>query len=225
MSESLKNIIVPTVDSIEPKPGARERMLSNIRRKAAEPVSEDNSMDAALYEPFPALKNKVLRWALPVAVCLVIGFIGVVTIARPERPSGDVDGDVFTGQPADQVIPVKDISEFYEILGIRIAAPPEAKDENCYLINGNVAEISFVYRGQAFSLRASKQTDGFSGISVPETEVKIIDKENGATLMTYRSGTEINQTIRWTDGTTIYMLTVMADGHEDDLVQIYQLTK
>ena len=82
MSGSLKNEIARALDSTQPKPGAKERMLANIRQKAAETAPEVKNAKTVADERLPAAKNKVLRRVLPAAVCLVIGIIGLLTIPR-----------------------------------------------------------------------------------------------------------------------------------------------
>ena len=93
MSGSLKNEIARALDSTQPKPGAKERMLANIRQKAAETAPEVKNAKTVADERLPAAKHNVRRWGLPVAVCLLIGIIGLVTIPRFMRHGGEPVGN------------------------------------------------------------------------------------------------------------------------------------
>ena len=63
MSEKWEDRIHPSIEKIEPSDGAKERMLANIRRKAA----EQNTMQA--HEPEPKTKvlsiNTMMKWIMP----------------------------------------------------------------------------------------------------------------------------------------------------------------
>ena len=90
MSGSLRDEVARTLDSIQPKSDAKERMMVNIRQKAAETEPQGKNVGTAAFELQPA-KNKVRRWVLPVTVCLVIGIIGLLTIPRFVRRGEEPD--------------------------------------------------------------------------------------------------------------------------------------
>lgn len=99
MNETENNRIRESLEQIEPAANAKERMLANIRRKAAEQSSEnaatpgsgnlpeakpavvitEDFRDTAARKASPTRRlTAVLRWAVPAAACLIIAIVGAV---------------------------------------------------------------------------------------------------------------------------------------------------
>ena len=79
MKENRDEHIRESINKIEPAEGAKERMLANIKRKAAEQVIAENAEskpEKAKILPF----RRVMKWVMPVAACFVLAVIGVTVM-------------------------------------------------------------------------------------------------------------------------------------------------
>lgn len=209
------NKIENAIESIEPRDGAKERMLANIRRKAAEQNREMS--DTKKKAPSFA---EIAKWALPIAACLVIAVVGIKVIpplAAPEEPSGALVGSPF--------LTVSSADEFEKQLGIALDAPEGASEVQYAIIDGNIAEVYFSYGENLYSLRASEQSGDFSGLYGIEAAAEQLDSANNAVLTTIRSGDQTFLKLTWTDGKVNYILSNTDGGNEDEIKEIYGLVK
>ena len=75
MSESRNDRIREAVNKIEPAESARDRMLVNIKRKAAEQATGEDTYSIPALEKNMPLKRFV-KWLIPIAACFVIVVVG-----------------------------------------------------------------------------------------------------------------------------------------------------
>lgn len=196
------------IDGIEPENGAKERMLANIKRKAAQSVPEK--------KPLP------LKWAVPLAACLAVAsaaVIGIKTLPSLIETSNSSEY-VQNGSPFQLV---DSADEFVARLGITLDAPKGASDVQYTVIDNDTADVSFMYGGVPYTARASKQGGDFSGISGVEISVEQLDSEDNAVLTVLSSG-ETYLKLTWTDGTVSYVLTCTGDDTAG-IKEIYSLIK
>lgn len=209
------NKIKNAIESIEPRDGAKERMLANIKRKAA----EQNRKTSAAKRKSPSFAE-IAKWALPVAACLVIAAVGIKvipTLAAPEESS-----EVLVGSPFETV---NSADEFEKQLGIAIDAPMGASEVEYTIIDGNTADIHFSYGENVYSLRASGQSGDFSGLYGVKAAAEQLDSANNAVLTTIRSGDQTFLKLTWTDEKVNYILSNTDGGNEDEIKEIYGLVK
>lgn len=204
MSENMDNRIRESIESIEPREGARERMLANIRSKAEAQVKPQEKTVKTKMIPI----NKILKWALPIAACAAIVIIGVKLLPNGSTASEN-DGSVV--EIANPFEPVESASVFAEKLGIELDAPDGASNVEYTLVDGNMANIDFEYSGHFYTLRASGQSGDFSGLNGIDAGTEQIDSASNAVLTAIRSGDEIYRKIEWTDGEINYVL-INTDG-------------
>lgn len=203
------------IESIEPRDGAKERMLANIKRKAA----EQNRETSETKKKAPAFAD-IAKWALPIAACLVIAVVGIKVI--PQLAAPDEPSDVLVGSP---FVTVDSADEFEKQLGITIDAPEGASGIEYAIIDGNIAEVYFSYDEKTYSLRASGQSGDFSGLYGVEAAAEQLDSANNAVLTTIRSGDQTFLKLTWTDGKVNYILSDTDGGNEDEIKKIYGLVK
>ena len=207
MSEKWEDRIPESIEDIEPSAGAKERMLANIRRKAA----EQNAMK--VHEPAPQAKaasmNKVtstsaiLKWAMPMAACLVIA---IVQIGNP-------------------FVSVEGAQEFKTKLGIVLNAPEGAENVEYTIIDNEMANIDFNYAEHSYTLRASKQGGDFSGLYGTDAGSEQIDSSTDALLTAIRSEEEIYRKLEWTDGKIRYVLLNTDGADPEQMKEIYKKVK
>lgn len=203
------------IESIEPRGGAKERMLANIKRKAA----EQNRETSETKKKAPSFAE-IAKWALPIAACLVIAVVGIKVI--PQLAAPDEPSDVLVGSP---FVTVDSADEFEKQLGITIDAPEGASGIEYAIIDGNIAEVYFSYDEKTYSLRASGQSGDFSGLYGVEAAAEQLDSANNAVLATIRSGDQTFLKLTWTDGKVNYILSDTDGGNEDEIKKIYGLVK
>ena len=95
MSESRNDRIREAVNIIESAEGARDRMLANIKRKAAEQAAgEDTYSTPALEKTIPF--KRFVKWLIPIAACFVIVVIGT---AERQKTNNTTDPLSATANP------------------------------------------------------------------------------------------------------------------------------
>ena len=209
--DKIKNAI----DDIEPREGAKERMLENIRHKAA----ENSQKTPAVKKTAPFMK--IAKWALPIAACLVVAVTAVKLVPLLTAPPDD-DRGVMVGNP---FVTVSSANELAQRLGIEIDAPAGASKAEYAIIDGSIAEVYFSYGENAYCLRASTQSGDFSGLSGVQAAVEQLDGENSAMLATIKSGPDTFLKLTWTDGKLNYILSNRDGGSADEIRKIYGLVK
>lgn len=214
-----RDIIKNSIESIEPREGARERMLENIKQKAAQ--------ETRVVQPAPAAKGKapmfmkIAKWALPIAACLVVAVTAVKVIPiLTAPPYPDDDQGVMIGNPFE---PVNSPEEFEKRLGITLDAPEGAGEIEYSIIDDTAADIRFTFGKNAYCLRASTQSGDFSGVNGVEAASEQIDSENSAVLFTIKSGADNFLKLTWSDGKVNYILSNTDGGSADEIKRIYEL--
>lgn len=220
MSEQTNNPIRKSIDNIEPADGARERMLQNIRRKAAEQQSAEIAQKSEKPKAMPL--NRILKWALPVAACFAILLVGINVIPKLGAAPVESDESVLGGNPFAGEMSAE---ELQEKLGFSIDVPEGSENASYNVLDGNIANISFEYDGNSYTLRASKQSGDFSGINGTLIKSDKIDVANDAVLETIR-GMEYNSfKLTWTDGAVTYILMNNNGISADDITGVYEKIK
>ena len=215
MNENEKNIR-GAVDSIQPVEGAKERMLNNIKQKAAAQTEAKQNTN-------PIKISKIIRWAVPVAACFALLLVGVKTIPMlTDKPPVDTSSSGL--QDASPIMSVNSAEEITERLGIEIDAPEGAEGVFYAIIDGNIAEVQFTVDGNLYYLRASAQSGDLSGLYGKESAPEIIDSENSATISGVLCGDLSYCKIRWTDGKTNFSL-VGNRENADKIKEIYEQIK
>ncbi|MCM1166576.1 MAG: hypothetical protein NC299_13640 [Lachnospiraceae bacterium] len=197
------------IESIEPENGAKERMLANIKRKAAE-------------QRVPEKKPLPLKWAAPLAACLVVAVAAVIGVRTLPSLTETANSSEYV-QNGSPFQPVDSAEEFVKRLGITLDAPTGASDVQYAIIDNETANVDFSYNGVPYTARASKQGGDFSGISGVEISVEQLDSADNAVLTVLSSG-DTYLKLTWTDGTVSYVLTCMGDD-TDGIKEIYSLIK
>lgn len=209
------NIIKKNIDGIESDDELKLRMLANIKRK-----SEERERLAQTGKKTFA----IAKWAIPAATCFaaaaVITFAVISKFAVSEElPSEPPE---MVGSP---FVTVSSAKELEEQLGFAADAPQGASDVEYSIIGGSTADVSFMYGKNAYSLRASEQTDDFSGLYGDETVLERLDDENGAILASVGDMGEVYLKLTWTKGKTVFIL-INTDGvSTEEIREIYGLLK
>lgn len=220
MNENRDDRIRESINNIEPAAGARERMLENIQRKAAEQTSKTAQ---EIPQKTKVLSiSKFLKWALPVAACFAIAIIGVNIIPNITNSPSIDNQEVEIANP---FVPVSDSSAFAKQLGINIDAPDGATSVAYTIVDNEMANIDFDYTGHSYTLRASEQSGDFSGLNGIAASIEQIDSETDAVLTSIKSSDEIYRKIEWTDGKVRYVL-INTDGADPgQMKELYQRVK
>ncbi|MCR4646204.1 MAG: hypothetical protein K5695_12485 [Oscillospiraceae bacterium] len=212
-----------SIDEIEPAEGARERMLANISRKAAEQTApEDTKSKPGTVKVLPF--KRIMKWAMPIAACFVIAVIGVTVMnntIKTTEPFGTEDNV----QIANPFAGVDNAAEFERVLGISIDAPKGAENVEYSIVDNEMADIVFDFEGHCYNIRASKAGGDFSGLNGIEEKTEQIDAKHNAMLTVIRSGDEFYLKITWTDGQTTFILSNTDGASEDELKAVYERVK
>ena len=232
------------LDRIEPAAGAKERMLQNIRRKAAEqagPERQASKTDSL---------SRTLRWALPLAACLTVAVVGAaILLPRAGRSAGTADstalgedllaagtletealpgGETETGTMTGGVMLPNPITEYGSAeelraaLGFGVEAPAEAEEVRYSAISGTIAQVSFTRSGKDYCLRAAEMTEDFSGLYGEEREPRLIDTETGAALTEILDGETVFRKLVWREGEVTYILSNTDGASEEEMEALYR---
>lgn len=223
MSE--KNSIREEIDKIEPADGAKERMLQNIRKKAAE---HQNTQVQEISHSKAISFGKIAKWAAPIAACLVIAVVGVAVFRQQSVPVTPVDSSeplesgVLVGSPFSDEMTA---DELREQLGIDFKIPVNAENVVCYIMDGNIGDVRFESDGGSFILRFSEQSGDFMGISGEPVSNEKIDASTNAVLETIADVEYSIYKISWTDGKLNYILSNNSETTSDTIKAIYEKIK
>ena len=175
MSESRNDRIREAVNIIESAEGARDRMLANIKRKAAEQAAgEDIYSTPALEKNIPF--KRFVKWLIPIAACFVIVVIGTAErqktnittdpLSETTNPFAGVDNTVESEPVYAEIIP-RSVEECVNDI-------PNIVQGECLQVtphqNGVVADedvIQAFNTFQEFEENEKKQNDGMSAYYVP----------------------------------------------------------
>lgn len=223
------------IDDIKPEEGARERMLANIKRKAAEQA--ERSAESVKTEPIPAETvtetaekakvtglSRAIRIALPIAAGLLLIAAVVLMVNRfiGRNPEVPTEPTVIATNP---FIEVGSAAELEKQLGISIDAPAGSTEVTYVIIDGNIAEVNFMNGGRFYSLRASKMSGDFSGLMGKEIKSEQIDSGKNAILGVIKCEEETYVKVTWTDGKINYILSNTDGASETDLKSLYEKIK
>ena len=239
MSEQEKNPVRAELERIEPSDGAKDRMLQNIRRKAAEQAAP-----AARETANHNSGKRILRWALPLAACLALAVFAAVKLLprlEPEKPeavgttfaaetgeegalAGGFTEDLQTGgvQIANPFAEYGSAAELAAAMGFEIDAPEGAEDVHYCSISGEIAEADFTYAGRQYCFRASTLQDDFSGLYGEESEPRLIDAETGAALTGITDGEAVYRRLVWTEGELTLILSNTDGASEAEMEELYR---
>lgn len=219
MNENRDALIRETIDRIEPSDGARERMLANIRQKAAAQETPAQP-EAGKVLPF----RRAAKWALPLAACFAITVIGVIVMPKLFHTTEPVDPGPEV-QVVNPFVPVEDAAAFERELGITIDAPESAENVSYTIIDGRIADIDFTESGHKYDLRASMEDGDFSGLLGVTANTEQIDAAADAVLTVIRIDDELCTKITWTDGRVTYILSNTDGASEAEIKTIYKKLK
>lgn len=220
MKEDNEKRFCESIDDIEPKAGAKERMLENIKIKAA--MSSDKVQTKQVQsKKSEAAFNRYIKMVLPIAACFMIAAIGIWKIVPMFGNTSTEPGFVQTPFPFVAVDSAKDFEE----LGIYIDAPEGSDAVNYAIIDEKIAEVCFTLDHHRYYIRASKQSGDFSGLNGKQTSSDKFDSETNATLETLKSGDDTLYKLSWTDGETNFILTNIDGTSIDNIKEIYQKIK
>lgn len=197
MSE--KNPIREEIDKIEPADGARERMLRNIKRKAAEQSSEVARKSGKK----PVLFAKAARWAAPLAACIVLAVVGIVFVSRQNQLPIDSESNVMVGSPFGDEITE---DELKNALGIDFKIPKNAKNAVFCVMDGDIGDVRFEVDGGSYLLRFSRKSGDFSGINGTLIKSEKIDSSTNAVLDEIEFDGDKQYRLSWTNGEIQFIL-------------------
>lgn len=206
------NIIKKNIDDIESGDELKLRMLTNIKRKAAEREQSTQNKTVG-----------IVKWAVPAAACFAAAITAAAVIPKLTAPEElPKDPPVMAGSPFASVSSAKELEERS---GIAIDAPKGAEKVEYSIINDSIAEVYFLYGKNSYTLRASEQTDDFSGLYGSETASERLDDANGAILTTVEGADETYLKLVWTKEKTVFILMNTDGGGTEEIKEIYSLLK
>ncbi|MBO4927429.1 MAG: hypothetical protein J5379_04175 [Clostridiales bacterium] len=219
--------IQQAIESISPAPDARERMLANIRKKAAastESVSTAVPEKSVSEAPVRAVSRrpvyvKILSIAASVAVLIGCGFLIRNLQSKKSAPT-ETSIRTEGGQVLFETT-YSSSDDLEKATGIRLL-PPKSGTDILYFStesSGTIAGVRFSIGADMYYLYATKDpSDAFREIT-PDAPSRDLDTETKAQLTT-DSDTQ-TETIVWTQGDVTYCLFNSDTATEDDLTQIY----
>ncbi|MCR5584774.1 MAG: hypothetical protein K6F63_04985 [Lachnospiraceae bacterium] len=241
MSDNNDKRIKEALESIEPAEGAKERMLANIKRKAAEQsetareinspekmnmeeniknVTVNASKESSENTVKVARINRIVRWAAPLAACLVLVLAGSLVIPRLLNNSGKTIGGNNV-QIANPIVEVENADAIKNQLGLDIDAPKGAENVTYSVIMGQTGEVRFDLDGHNYTFRGSKETDIIIGLYGSEEKAEKLDTKKNAELTVLRSGEESYKMINWEDGKTKFVIANTDGASEDQIKAVF----
>ena len=203
MSDKFDEIVKERIDSIAPEDGAGERMLENIKRKAAD--SEIKSENSKVI-PW----KKIIKIATPLAACIavviIIGINGNRDTGKMRSTSREPqDKMVYSAGMCTSTGPAESSAEeVKESLGINFTIPDGAYGVQYYMVSETEAFVTFSYNGHEYKIGADK-----SG-----TEDIKSDAED-----------ELLYEVKWTEGEVVYTLINEDCADKAEFDEVYAKTK
>lgn len=219
------NSVREEIDKIEPANGAKERMLQNIKRKAAE---QQNAQVQETIQSKTIPFEKIAKWAAPLAACIVIAVVGVAVFRQqsvpvtPVESSEPLESGVLVGSPFSDEMTA---DELREQLGIDFKIPVNAENVVCYIMDGNIGDVRFDLDGGSYTLRFSEQSGDFSGIYGAPLSSEKIDASTNAVLDTIDDVAYPMFKISWTNGKLNYILSNSGETTAETMEAIYEEIK
>lgn len=201
-----RDTVKNSIDSIVPEDGAKERMLENIKAKAAAERKSDK-------------KKRLVRY-LPLAACFAL----VIALAAllPED-----DGDIALlsddmGKSAayhseEGVEYVDSVGDIKARLGIEPAMPDDALPFSFAVMDDAVSVVGFKWHGQSFELFSAKNAADIPTLSGDEIASDLI----GAAMLTaMQDKSDTYLSLTWSDGDAIHRVT-SRDCSSGDMKTLY----
>lgn len=157
----------------------------------------------------------MLLMLLSCAACAAQGPAGTETQA-----SGGAEGPI--SQLANPLEPVDSAAEYEARLGIRIDAPANAQEVSYAILYQRIADITFLFDGHEYDLRAAAEEEDFSGLYGDEEKTEELDPGKNAALTAIRSGEEVYLKITWTGGGVTYILTNTDGATEEEIKAVFE---
>ena len=207
--------IKESIDAIEPKAGAKERMYQNIMKKAQQAVPAEKSAE-------PKKKPiKFVRYALLIAACLCLVVIGGAKLLPGNTPMHPDESNVQGGNPFVEV----ENAEAFKALSVTLDAPVGAQETSYAIIDGEIAEIQFELDGKSYLARASAQEGDFSGLNGKYRSQETIDAKNNAVLTEVQTDLCAYYKIVWTNGKINYCLYGTDGADKSQVLAVYEALK
>ncbi|MBQ5972873.1 MAG: hypothetical protein IJL69_01620 [Oscillospiraceae bacterium] len=194
MNES--EMICAALDAVAPAPGARERMLENIEKKASAEIR-------------PA--DRRLRRAILTACCLCVLISGSIALIPRFLDRGEAENaSTLTGYV------VYDSPEAFEaMLDLSLDAPEGAEQVRYSIGSEKIACVDFFAGEHTYFLLATRLEGDVSGLY--GKTVRTVPLENGGSLARLSADGETVWKAVWSDGDVQYCL-ANTDGAEEDEV-------
>ena len=210
-----ENDIKKAVNSVEPEPGAKERMYQNIMKKAELTASAGKAAE-------PKKKTAVYyRRILSAAACVCIAAFGVLWCIRGGVQQQPTENNVFGGNPFVEV----ENAEAFKSFSVTLDAPDGAQDISYAVIDGRMAEVRFTLNGKSYLARASAQDGDFSGLNGIESEAETVDAKTNAVLVNVEGTDGVICKISWTNGKISYCLFGTDGAGKDEVTAVYRALK
>lgn len=222
VNENKDKHIHNALDGIEPAAGAKERMLNNIKKKAAA-QQEIESVPQSQQKPKVISLAKITKWALPIAACFALLIVGIKFMPNLFDSPSSVDPNPGVQVPTP-IVAVESAKEIAEQLNIEMDAPVGSDNVQYSIIDGEIAEIQFTQENCEYIFRASAQSGDFSGLSGDEVNTEQIDAKNNALMSAVFCGEEQYYKVTWTDGKITYYVFSAVDDAEK-MKAVYELVK
>ena len=207
--------IKESIDAIEPKVGAKERMYQNIMKKAQQAAPAEKPAEPKK-KPIP-----FVRYALPIAACLCLVMIGVAKFLPGNTPMHPDESNV---QGRNPFVEVED-AEAFKALSVTLDAPEGAQETSYAIIDGKIAEIQFELNGKSYLARASAQEGDFSGLNGKDRLQETIDAKNNAVLTEVQTDLCAYYKIVWTNGKINYCLYGTDGADKSQVLAVYESLK
>nr|WP_325300677.1 hypothetical protein [uncultured Dysosmobacter sp.] len=147
--------------------------------------------------------------------CAAQGAAGTET-----QTSGSVEGPI--SQLANPLEPVDSPAEYAARLGIQVDAPEGAEAVSYAILYQRIADITFLFDGHEYDLRAAAEEEDFSGLYGTEEKTEELDPGRNATLTAIRGGEEVYLKITWTGGGVTYILINTDGADEADIKAVFE---
>lgn len=221
MSVNRENPLREALDSIEPAGGARERMLANIRNKAA--LKDAKELPENLPEKKPEIRRMtpLKRWVLPAAACIAAAIIGASFLPGLMNRRGNPI-DVSTTDIGNPYAGVSGADEFERRLGIVMDIPEGTEEAEYHIIDGSIADACFATGGHWYDLRASRERGDISGLYGDVARTERLSSDRDAVLTVIQSGDEVYTLITWTHGGVNYSLSNTDGAPEGEIIAVFE---
>ncbi len=149
--------------------------------------------------------KKFLSILLILLLPLSCAACGAQGAAGTEAPaSGGTEEPI--SQLANPLEPVDSPAEYEIRLGIQVDAPKGAEAVSYAILYQRIADITFLFDGHEYDLRAATEEEDFSGLYGTEEKTEELDPGKSAVLTAIRGGEEVYLKITWKENGVTYIL-------------------